>query len=89
MLKDFVPHINATVCNRLFDSGAVLIGKTNMDEFAMGSGTVDSIFSPTINIWSEDLQGDKWRICGGSSGGSASAVSTGICFAYVLYIQMS
>lgn len=83
MLKDFKPPYNATVCERLIEAGAVLIGKTNLDQFAMGSGTVDSIFGPTKNIWSENLNDDNWRITGGSSGGSATAVASGICYAAI------
>ncbi|XP_046973155.1 glutamyl-tRNA(Gln) amidotransferase subunit A, mitochondrial [Vanessa cardui] len=78
MLKNFVPTYNATVYSRLLDSGACLIGKSNLDEFAMGSGTVDSIFGPTRNPW---CSGEDWRISGGSSGGSAVAVATGACVA--------
>ncbi|XP_034660273.1 glutamyl-tRNA(Gln) amidotransferase subunit A, mitochondrial [Drosophila subobscura] len=81
MLQDFVPPYDATVCSRLRQAGAVLLGKTNMDQFAMGAGTVDSIYGPTKNIWSEDLTENNWRIAGGSSGGSASAVAAGLCFA--------
>ncbi|SPP82551.1 glutamyl-tRNA(Gln) amidotransferase subunit A, mitochondrial [Drosophila guanche] len=81
MLQDFVPPYDATVCSRLRQAGAVLLGKTNMDQFAMGAGTVDSIYGPAKNIWSEDLTEDNWRIAGGSSGGSASAVAAGLCFA--------
>ncbi|XP_055853522.1 glutamyl-tRNA(Gln) amidotransferase subunit A, mitochondrial [Episyrphus balteatus] len=84
MLEDFKPPYNATVCERLMEAGAVLIGKTNLDQFAMGSGTVDSIYGPTKNIWSENLTSDDgWRITGGSSGGSATAVASGICFAAI------
>lgn len=80
MLSNFVPPFNATVCERLTNAGAVIIGKTNMDQFAMGSGTVDSIFGPSKNIWSNNFV-DKWHIAGGSSGGSATAVAAGICYA--------
>ena len=82
MLENFVPPYSATVWQRLQKAGAILIGKTNLDQFGMGSGTVDSIFGPTKNIWSEDLKTEnKWRIAGGSSGGSASAVAAGITYA--------
>lgn len=79
MLQDFVPNYNAKVYQRLQDAGALLAGKTNMDEFGMGSGSVDSIFGPTKNIWSEDLNNPA--IAGGSSGGSAVAVASGLCSA--------
>lgn len=77
MLENFVPSYDATPFTRLNDAGAVLMGKTNLDEFSMGSGAVDSIFGPTINVW----RSDQGYIAGGSSGGSAVAVASGICFA--------
>lgn len=81
MLENFIPTYNATVYQRLADAGAVLIGKTNLDQFAMGSGTVDSIYGPTKNIWSLKHDNENFHIAGGSSGGSAAAVAAGICFA--------
>ncbi|XP_055587859.1 glutamyl-tRNA(Gln) amidotransferase subunit A, mitochondrial isoform X2 [Uranotaenia lowii] len=81
MLQGFVPRYSATVYQRLVDRGAILIGKTNMDQFGMGSGTVDSIFGPTKNNWSDQFNDHGFRIAGGSSGGSAVAVASGICFA--------
>jgi aspartyl-tRNA(Asn)/glutamyl-tRNA(Gln) amidotransferase subunit A len=75
MLKNFVPTYNATVYDKLEKAGAILAGKTNMDQFGMGSGTIDSIFGPTKNIWSDSVNNP--RICGGSSGGSAISVAAG------------
>ncbi|XP_045780560.1 glutamyl-tRNA(Gln) amidotransferase subunit A, mitochondrial [Maniola jurtina] len=80
MLRNFVPTYDATVYSRLINSGACLVGKSNLDEFAMGSGTVDSIFGPTRNPW---CYNEDWKISGGSSGGSAVAVSTGSCVAAI------
>ncbi|CAI5709001.1 unnamed protein product [Hyaloperonospora brassicae] len=80
MLKDFVSPYESTVTQRLLDQGAVPLGKLNMDEFAMGSGTLFSKFGATINPWSKDL-GDQAVVAGGSSGGSAAAVASGCCFA--------
>lgn len=77
MLYNFIPPYESTVTQKLLDSGCIFLGKTNMDEFAMGSTNTTSYFGSVINPWSssEDL------VPGGSSGGSAAAVAGGLCVA--------
>ncbi|XP_075603930.1 glutamyl-tRNA(Gln) amidotransferase subunit A, mitochondrial isoform X2 [Balearica regulorum gibbericeps] len=91
----YISPYNATVVQKLLDQGAVLLGKTNLDEFAMGSGSTDGVFGPVRNPWSYSRQykeksvpkshsedeESNWVITGGSSGGSAAAVSSFTCFA--------
>lgn len=75
MLSNFVPGYESTVSQKLIDAGSVSIGKTNMDEFAMGSSNTTSFFGNVINPWKEK-DSEKDLVPGGSSGGSASAVSS-------------
>jgi aspartyl-tRNA(Asn)/glutamyl-tRNA(Gln) amidotransferase subunit A len=74
ILKDFIPTENATVVGQLKNAGAVILGKTNMHEFAYGVTSNNPHYGPVRNPW------DLSRIPGGSSGGSAAAVAAGLCF---------
>ncbi len=76
ILRGFRPEYESTVTEKLFASGAVMLGKLNMDEFAMGSSNESSCYGPVVNPWRID---DRELTPGGSSGGSASAVAADLC----------
>ncbi|CAN0227739.1 unnamed protein product [Scytosiphon promiscuus] len=92
-LAGFTPPYDSTPTHRLRQAGSPLVGKTNMDEFGMGSGTLFSEFGRTFNPWSpverpptdgdhgDHVRGEGFVVPGGSSGGSAAAVASGSCFA--------
>ena len=80
ILTDFKPEYESTVTSRLWDQGAIMLGKLNMDEFAMGSSNETSVYGPAVNPWQRDGS-DKKLTAGGSSGGSASAVAADLCLA--------
>ncbi len=75
ILEGFKPKYESTVSQKLLDAGAVMLGKLNLDEFAMGSGNLTSYFGKVLNPWSKETP----LVPGGSSGGSAAAVSANLC----------
>lgn len=75
ILHNFVPAYESTVTQKLWDAGAVNLGKLNMDEFAMGGSNETSYFGPAKNPWADGTDGKEARVPGGSSGGSAAAVA--------------
>ncbi|KGJ19261.1 Asp-tRNA(Asn)/Glu-tRNA(Gln) amidotransferase subunit GatA [Paracoccus sanguinis] len=77
ILEGFRPEYESTVTQNLFDAGAVMLGKLNMDEFAMGSSNETSVYGPAVNPWKIDAP----LTPGGSSGGSAAAVAADLCLA--------
>lgn len=77
MLRNFVAPYESYVSGKLWSSGGICVGKTNLDEFAMGSSTETSIYGTTSNPW------DLNRVPGGSSGGSAASVAAGLCLAAI------
>ena len=78
ILQGFKPEYESTVTSQLFDAGAVMLGKLNMDEFAMGSSNETSVYGNAVNPWKVD---DRELTPGGSSGGSAAAVAADLCLA--------
>jgi aspartyl-tRNA(Asn)/glutamyl-tRNA(Gln) amidotransferase subunit A len=81
MLDSYLPPFDSTVTKRLEAAGAIVIGKTNMDEFGMGSANIFSAYGPTTSPWSA-VAGENVS-AGGSSGGSAAALASSTCFACV------
>lgn len=78
MLENFIPTYESTVSDALLRNGAAMLGKLNMDEFAMGSANTNSYFGPVENVWMRKSDGEK-VVPGGSSGGSAAAVAGFLC----------
>ena len=82
ILEGFIPEYESTVTSNLRNAGAVFLGKVNMDEFAMGSSTENSVYGPAVNPWRSSDSEDP-RSPGGSSGGSAAAVAADLCLGAV------
>ncbi len=78
ILENFIPPYESTVSQKLKDAGTISIGKANLDEFAMGGSNTTSYFGPVENPWKSTTHPDKKLVPGGSSGGSAAAVSSGM-----------
>ena len=81
ILNNFVPQYESTVSQKLIDAGTISIGKTNLDEFAMGGSNTTSFYGPAVNPWKSNKHPDKKLVPGGSSGGSAAAVAAGMAIA--------
>jgi len=81
ILHNFIPQYESKVSGNMFAQGAVMLGKANLDEFAMGSGNTNSHFGSVLNPWRSKKFPDKKLVPGGSSGGSAAAVAEDICVA--------
>jgi len=78
ILDNFVPTYESTVSQKLFDAGGIMLGKTNMDEFAMGSGGITSAYKPSVNPWSGLDGSNRQLVPGGSSSGSSASVAARI-----------
>lgn len=81
MLGDFIPTYESTVSQNLWDQGAVMLGKLNLDQFGMGTANVNSHYGYVVNPWRAKDNPDKDYVPGGSSGGSSASVAAGICMA--------
>lgn len=81
ILEGFIPQYESTVSQKLWDSGCTMLGKLNLDEFAMGSSNTSSYFGNVINPWKDQTNPEAQLVPGGSSGGSSAAVSARLCLA--------
>jgi aspartyl-tRNA(Asn)/glutamyl-tRNA(Gln) amidotransferase subunit A len=79
ILSDFVPCYESTVSQKLKDAGTIVLGKANMDEFAMGSANLNSFYGPVLNPYKSKIHPKKKLVPGGSSGGSVAALASGLC----------